>query len=151
MSLRRAGITTFVCLQSELQPQDTCTADEPAPASAHAADTAPTRGSSTGIPDREPAASLEALDGLARDLAARVHSGEALYIHCWAAARAAPASSPPACSARCTRRSRPPRRSRACRPTSCCARAAPGKSPRSPETDAQEAQVRAWFAEWRPR
>ena len=27
----------------------------------------------------------------------------------------------------------------------------PVKSPRSPETDAQEAQVRAWFAEWRPR
>ena len=82
MSLRRAGITTFVCLQSELQPQDMCTADEPAPGfRSYVADTGTdARFVHFGIPDREPAASLEALDSLVRDLAARVRGGEALYI-----------------------------------------------------------------------
>jgi len=58
MSLRRAGITTFVCLQSELQPQDTCTADEPAPGfRSYVADTGTdARFVHFGIPDREPAA-----------------------------------------------------------------------------------------------
>ena len=153
MSLRRAGITTFVCLQSELQPQDTCTADEPAPGfRSYVADTGTdARFVHFGIPDREPAASLEALDGLVRDLAARVHSGEALYIHCYGGQGRTGLVA--ACLLGALYASVEAAEALARVQAYFLLRGAlrPGKSPRSPETDAQEAQVRAWFAEWRPR
>lgn len=86
-SVRAAGVTTFVCLQSELPPQDSgremprgferyfeaATAfDGPAPSFAY-----------YGIPDMEPAADLESLGTFVQSLADRVENDECLFVHCW--------------------------------------------------------------------
>lgn len=87
-ALRTAGVTTFVCLQSELPPQDSGAANPPGFENYHAAavnfDGPAPSFVHFGIPDREPAGDLDSLRSLVADLAARVlKNGECLFIHCW--------------------------------------------------------------------
>jgi len=88
-SILHAGVDTFVCLQAELPPQAehaaACRAAPPSHRSfvpyfddAKGADMLHFR-----IRDMRPAESVEALDGLVRELACRVRAGRVLYIHCW--------------------------------------------------------------------
>ena len=83
-----ALIDTFVCLQSELPPQDAGETNPPGFESYHAAavnfDGPAPSFVHFGIPDREPAGDLAGLRSLVADLAARVlENGECLFIHCW--------------------------------------------------------------------
>ena len=87
-ALRTAGVTTFVCLQSELPVQDAGETNPPGFESYHAAavnfDGPAPSFVHFGIPDREPAGDLAGLRTLVADLAARVRDGgECLFIHCW--------------------------------------------------------------------
>ena len=96
-AIRGAGISTFVCLQSELPPQDASWPDGNVSGQSNDALDAQTAaflpyreaaGSDAsfvhfGIPDLSVAESLEGLDALVADLAARVARGEGLYLHCW--------------------------------------------------------------------
>ena len=90
-------MSTFVCLQSELPPQDASWPDGGVGGQSNNApdtQTAPflpyreAAGSDAsflyfGIPDLSVAESLERLDDLVADLAGRVGRGEGLYLHCW--------------------------------------------------------------------
>ena len=83
-----ALIDTFVCLQSELPPQDSGAPNpsgfEPyAELAAAARPESPPQFAHFGIDDMRPADSLEALAEACHDLKSRVVSGEVLYIHCW--------------------------------------------------------------------
>jgi len=96
-AIRGAGISTFVCLQSELPPQDAFWPDGGVRGQSNNAPDAQTApfvpyreaaGSDAsflhfGIPDLSVAESLESLDALVADLARRVARSEGLYLHCW--------------------------------------------------------------------
>ena len=90
-SIAAAGVNTFVCLQAELPPQDTAWDDSsqgvvPKGTFVQYGADALANGARTlhfGILDRQPAESLEALDGLVVELRRRVLDGDVLYIHCW--------------------------------------------------------------------
>ena len=83
-----ALIDTFVCLQSELPPQDSG-APNPSGFEPYAELAAASRPESPphfayfGIDDMRPADSLEALAEACHDLKSRVDAKEVLYIHCW--------------------------------------------------------------------
>ena len=90
-------MSTFVCLQSELPPQDASWPDGGVGGQSNNAPDAQTApflpyreaaGSDAsflyfGIPDLSVAESLKRLDDLVADLAGRVARGEGLYLHCW--------------------------------------------------------------------
>ena len=96
-AIRAAGMSTFVCLQSELPPQDASWPDGGVGGQSNNAPDAQTApflpyreaaGSDAsflyfGIPDLSVAESLKRLDDLVADLAGRVGRGEGLYLHCW--------------------------------------------------------------------
>ena len=96
-AIRAAGVSTFVCLQSELPPQDASWPNGGVGGQSNNAPDAQTApflpyreaaGSDAsflhfGIPDFSVAESLESLDELVADLAGRVARGEGLYLHCW--------------------------------------------------------------------
>ena len=91
------GVTTFVCLQSEVPPQTADGADFGGTKDGDEADKLPSYASAArdvegvdaepqfvyyGIRDEEEAESLEALDVLIEDLLKRINNGEVLYVHC---------------------------------------------------------------------
>ena len=82
-----AGVTTFVCLQSELPPQDgggeMPSGFEPYAAHARACAGPPPDFVHFGIPDMCAAEDLGELGKCVDDLAARVKRGETLFVHCW--------------------------------------------------------------------
>ncbi|KAH8050846.1 cyclin-dependent kinase inhibitor 3 [Aureococcus anophagefferens] len=143
-ALRTAGVTTFVCLQSELPPRDSGETNPPGFESYHAAavnfDGPAPSFVHFGIPDREPAGDLASLRSLVADLAARVlKNGECLFIHCWGGKGRTGLVA--ACLLGLLYESSAPRR----RSTASGAETRT-KTIASPETDPQRDQVRAFFA-----
>ena len=91
-----AGVTTFVCLQSEVPPQSEDGKNFGGTVDGNEASELPSYAEAArqienvpepkfvyyGIRDEEEAESLEILDILTNDLLKRVEDGEVLYIHC---------------------------------------------------------------------
>jgi hypothetical protein len=94
--VRAAGVSTFVCLQDELPPQD---APWPADGVPNLSDRAKWAAGNflsyreaagpdasfvhIPLPDRSVAESLDALDDIVCGLRRRIEAGEKLYLHCW--------------------------------------------------------------------
>ena len=158
-AIRSQSVDTFVCLQAELPPQDApwpgagVRAQSNNAIDVQTAAFAPYRDAAGrgatfvhfGIPDRSVVASLDALDGLVTDLARRVEAGDRLYLHCWggqgrtglvAACLLGALYAEDALDADGALR----------RVQRYFELREPQKGGRSPETDAQEDQVREWFA-----
>ena len=104
--IRDSGICTFVCLQSELPPQDSPWPEGGIPKQGdrvkfatnnftnYRADAeVPVGGSQSvycdatflhyGMPDLSTAKSVEVLDEIVRDIEARLIDGDGIYLHCW--------------------------------------------------------------------
>ena len=94
--VRAAGVSTFVCLQDELPPQDAPWPADGVPNLSDRAKWAPGNfscyRSQAGpdanflhipLPDRSVAESLDALDDIVCSLRTRIEAGEKLYLHCW--------------------------------------------------------------------
>ena len=93
---KEAGVTTFVCLQSEVPPQTADGVDFGGTKDENEADKLPSYAEEArrvendtepkfvyyGIRDEEEAESLEVLDTLINDLVKRIEEGEVLYVHC---------------------------------------------------------------------
>lgn len=146
--LRDAGVTTFVCLQSEVPPQDGG-APMPPGFARYAAAAAACGGRAPdfahfGIADRRPAGDLGALGAFVDGLAARVaaRDDECLYVHCWAGLGRTGLVS--ACLLGALYGGAVGAEDALARVQAYCALRAPGAE--SPETAAQRAQVRAFFA-----
>lgn len=109
-AIREHAVDTFVCLQSELPPQDDVNAwpSEGIGGQSNNVDAPQTarfqpyfddaRGATFvhyGIDDRSVPASVEALNAAVDDLCARVLRGDCIYIHCWGGRGMLRRASPP--------------------------------------------------------